>query len=253
MIVFEGNSNIVFANNHAKINGGALILDDSSLTLNEASLIQFKNNHAEVGGALWSGLEFTFIISGNSVVTFSDNSAIKQGGAIAIQNHGKFASMGNTSVLFVNNSAMIGGALYMETINVTIEENSTVTFNDSNAEGSGGEIIFKRKLELYKPAECIDNSSVGYDSYYVENIMLGQEFLIQASMYDYYDQPTGTEEFLVNSADGQDYYIPGSQYVLISCNHTFQDIRIIGNETTPVLPFNYSMTIISLYVCSSYF
>ena len=58
---------------------------------------------------------------------------------------------------------------------------------------------------------------------------------------------TGTEEFLVSSDDGQDYYIPGSRYILISCNHTFQGISIIGNKTTPVLPFNYSMTI-GLYI-----
>ena len=68
------------------------------------------------------------------------------------------------------------------------------------------------------------------------------------AMYDYYDRPTGTEEFLVTSADGQDYYIPGSQYILILCNHTFQGISIIGNKTTPVLPFNYTMTIGCLYV-----
>ena len=34
---------------------------------------------------------------------------------------------------------------------------------------------------------------------------------------------------------------------MISCNHTFQGISIIGKKTTPVLPFNYSMTI-GLYV-----
>ena len=51
----------------------------------------------------------------------------------------------------------------------------------------------------------------------------------------------------MSSADGQDYYISGSHYILISCNHTFQGISIIGNKTTPVLPFNYSVTI-ALYV-----
>ena len=51
----------------------------------------------------------------------------------------------------------------------------------------------------------------------------------------------------MSSADGQDYYIPGLQYILISCNHIFQGISIIRNKITPVLPFNYSMTI-SLYV-----
>ena len=77
--------------------------------------------------------------------------------------------------------------------------------------------------------------------------MLGQEILIYACMYDYYDRPTCTEEFLMSSTDNQYYYIPGLQYILISWNHTFQGINIIGNNTTPVLPFNYSM-IINLYL-----
>ena len=107
-----------------------------------------------------------------------------------------------------------------------------------------------RKLELYKPAECIADSIVGCNSYYINNIMHGQEILIQACMYNYYDRPTGTEEFLVSSTDGQDYYIPGSQYILISCNHTFQGISIIGNKTTPVLSFNYSLSI-GLYIVNT--
>ena len=70
--------------------------------------------------------------------------------------------------------------------------------------------------------------------------MLGQEILIDACMYDYYDRPTQTEEFIVSSADDQDY-------ILISCNHTFEGISIVGNSIAPVLPFNYSM-VIALYV-----
>ena len=74
--------------------------------------------------------------------------------------------------------------------------------------------------------------------------MLGQEILINACMYDYYGQPMGTAaEFHINSTNNQDYYISGSQYILISCNHTFQGINIIANKSIPTLPFNYSLTI----------
>ena len=104
------------------------------------------------------------------------------------------------------------------------------------------------KLELYRPAVCIDgseNETKECNSYYVNNIMLGQEILIDACMYDYFDQPSDAARFLVDGADKQKYYIPGSKYVLISCNNSFKGIELIGNDTSPglVLPFNYSIKI----------
>ena len=92
-----------------------------------------------------------------------------------------------------------------------------------------------KKLILYKPAECIDNSNAECDLYYIKNIMLGQEIMIDACMYDYYDRSTSTAEFFITSTDNQDYYISGSQYILISCNHTFQGISIIGNPVLPLI------------------
>ena len=89
-----------------------------------------------------------------------------------------------------------------------------------------------KELVVYKPSKCINNNNVQ----------------CIACMYDYYDRPMGTAaEFHISSTDNQYYYISGSQYSLISCNHTFQGITIIANKSIPTLPFNYSMMII-LYV-----
>ena len=82
-------------------------------------------------------------------------------------------------------------------------------------------------------------------TYYVNNIMLGQEILIDACMYDYYDQPSNAVQFLVTGHDdNQELYVPGLQYVLISCNNTFQGVNVIGNTR---LPSNYTMKF-TLYV-----
>ena len=80
--------------------------------------------------------------------------------------------------------------------------------------------------------------------------MLGQEILFDACMYDYYDQSGNTAEFLVIGEDvNQEFYNPGSRYVLVSCNSTVQGISLIGQNISksPSLPSNYSMNI-TLYV-----
>ena len=84
VVAFEGNSNIMFDNNNAKMQGGALLcIYNCAVTLKVMSLIQFTNNHAELGGALCSQLDFTFMVSGNSAITFSNNNA-KEGGRSCI-------------------------------------------------------------------------------------------------------------------------------------------------------------------------
>ena len=185
-------------------------------------------------------------------MTFSFNTASEYGEAIYSRVDQSVINFNVTNIHFYNNHARTAGSSVF--INVPTLCNSSCLHNSVMGvhedglqynELSNHIITSPKKLELYKPAYCIDYSNIECDSYYVKNIMLGQEILIDACMYDYYDRPISTEEFIVSSADDQDYYIPGSQYILISCNHTFQGISIIGNNTTPVLPFNYSMTIAS--------
>ena len=74
--------------------------------------------------------------------------------------------------------------------------------------------------------------------------MLGQEILINTCMYDYYNRPSDAAQFLVTGINSQDFFIPGSKYVLISCNNTFQGVKIIGNHS---LSSNYTMKF-TLYV-----
>ena len=315
LIRFQGgvNSTVTFLNNKATQNGGAIYLQkNSDVTFKGALTVNFYNNEATIGGAIDSNSNsditskenphITFLqnnaklggeiytvmsniaITDNSKLIFTDNIALQDGGGMFLDKQFKVTLTDNAEITFKFNTASdYGGAIYSRVDQSVINFNVTKIHFDSNHARVAGSSVFinvptvcnssclsnsvlgvtegslqhnqlskhittsLRKLELHKPTECIDNSSVGCDSYYVKNIMLGQEILIDACIYDYYNRPKDTEEFLVSSDDDQDYYIPGSHYILISCNHTFQGISIFGKNTTPILPFNYSMTI-GLYV-----
>ena len=282
-ITFQGTLTVKFYNNEATLGGAIICNSNSDITLKESPQIVFLQNGAKLGGAVYITIS-NIIVTGNSKLIFTYNEALQDGGALFLDKNFKVNFTDDAEITFSFNTASdYGGAIYSRVDQSVINFNITYIHFDNNHARTAGNSVFiniptlcnstclhnsvlgvsegstqhnelrkhittsPRKLELYKPVECIDNHSVGCESYYVKNIMLGQEILIYACMYDYYGRPTGTEEFVMSSADGQDYYIPGSQYILISCNHTFQGISIIGNKATPVLPFNHSMTI-GLYV-----
>ena len=84
------------------------------------------------------------------------------------------------------------------------------------------------RLELRDPARCIHNED-NCGQYYIKDIMLGQESIINGCILDYYNQSSEPARLLDISSDTKEYYIHGSDNVLISCNHTFQGISVSGN------------------------
>ena len=282
-VIFKGTLKVNFYNNEATLGGAINCNGSTDITSKENPHIIFLQNSAKLGGAIYTVMS-NIAITDNSKLIFTDNIAKQDGGGIFLDSQFKVILTDDAEIIFSSNGAGgYGGAIYNIVDQSVINFNVTKIYFDNNRAIIAGNSVFinvptlcnssclsnsvlgvsegslqhnqlskhittsLRKLELFKPAECIDNSSVGCNSYYVKNIMLGQEILIDACIYDYYHRPTGTEEFLVTSDDYHDYFIPGSHYILISCNHTFQGISIIGNKTTHILPFNYSVTI-GLYV-----
>ena len=278
--MFEANSTVKFHNNEATLGGAINCNSNSDITSIESAIVTFTQNIAKLGGAIYTVMS-NITITDSSNLTFTYNTALQDGGALFLDKQFTVILTGDANITFSFNIASdYGGAIYSRVDQSLINFNATNIYFDNNHARTAGRSVFinvptlcnssclhnsilgvsednlqhnglskhittsSKKLVLYKPAQCIDNSNVGCDSYYIKNIMLGQEILIDACMYDYYDRSTSTAEFLITSVDNQDYYISGSHYILISCNHTFQEINIIGN---PALPFNYSMTI-TLYV-----
>lgn len=95
------------------------------------------------------------------------------------------------------------------------------------------------KLILHNE-KCINGNNTGCGTYYINNIMLGQEIIFDVCVLDYYDQQIKATEFLVTSYN-QDYNISGPKYVSVLCNHTTQGLQIIGDQPSSN-SYNYSIS-----------
>ena len=217
------NNSVIFDNNTARQDGGAIYSDQSNLTFINDCSIKFSNNNADDnGGAIYG--------------TFANNNAL---------------NINSTNVEFKNNDARIAG----DSIYINLPQGCEQDCLDSNVLGNVNDTIehittSPNKLKLYAPTRCINITDNGEcEVYYIDNIMLGQEILLDACMYDYYNKEADVSQFLVNA--GNDYvnndnenFTLGLNTTFISCNHTIPDIRI--NATTknkPTLPYNYTLNL----------
>ena len=281
-VTIEGNLSAEFSNNEAVLGGAMYVYNESYVINAENSTTTFSMNNAKMGGGIFastSSISFT----GNSTINFYNNKAWQDGGAIYLNNQFSIAFNDKAKLTFSYNTATdYGGAIYSKLAESNMNFNTTnFKFHDNYAKTASKSVFINvpiscnssclrnsiigistetlqhsqlnkhittspSKLQLYQPAVCIDNNQNYIEecnSYYFNNIMLGQEILIDACMYDYFDQPSDAARFLVEDAGEEKYYIPGSKYVLISCNNSFKGIELIGNDTLPILPFNYSTKI----------
>ena len=274
-VTFKGKPNVTFYNNKADNNGGALYIShDSTARYTESCTVMFNGNIADLGGSVFSKSS-SIMFGGNSFVSFINNTALHDGGAIYCSDNSYFLLLSDASISFYFNVANDnGGAIYL------LFKESSINFNSSNIhfkENTAGIIqnsvyinvvrpcdknclfydininmqkyLFTtspHKLILYNPAKCINGNDTDCDTYYINNIMLGQDITFDACVLDYYDQPTEAAQFLITGTKHQFYNINGSKHITISCDHTIQGIIITGNQHSSN-SYNYSMTI-SLYV-----
>ena len=276
-VAFKENSVTIFHNNSA-INGGVMYSIKSIVVLQENTMANFSNNYAALdGGAIFT--TFSILnISGNSNTEFNNNSALVDGGAVYVDDQ---CNVTCTNALFKYNTAGdYGGAVYCKVSqsNLTINTNGIEFYQNSvgidgnsiylqvpkscnhscfvnNVKGTNIESVKSdwlyryistspNKLKLNRPAKCIQNGSdttTGCSTYFIQNIMLGQDITINACLLDYFDQSTKIELFQISSENNSIYKMPGSNLAFIECNRTVQGINIIGNKDI-TSPFNYSMT-----------
>ena len=69
------------------------------------------------------------------------------------------------------------------------------------------------RLVLYNPTKCINGNKTDCDTYYMNNIMLGQHITFDACLLDYYNHPNGAAQFSItgHGMNHQDYNISSSQ------------------------------------------
>ena len=275
---FKGNT-IAAINNNQAINGGAIHTEqNSSVIFNGHCVVTFDNNIASTdGGALNANNNCSVNMKGNSTIIFNDNQAIGDGGAIYLNNLINILLENSSTVILTSNTAdKYGGAIYSKITQLAKYFTITEFKFDHNRAREAGNLLYidvpkscnascltdinvgitndmlwnslsdrlivtsPNALKLHYPAKCISNESVGCEKYYIDNIMLGQEITIPACLLDYYNRPAEVTQFTIIGEDHQNYYVYGSQYILISCNHSIEGISIHGNQTI-ILSLNYSM------------
>ena len=175
-------------------------------------------------------------------ITFFNNTAGYYGGGIYVQLKVTLIFL-NSHVLFRNNNT--GANQKSVFINVP-ESCDDICFSKSveklNTNISLPVATSARKLKLYDPAKCISGNDTNCDTYYMSNIMLEQDITFDACILDYYDQLIEAKQFLITGIDHPNFTLTGSQYISVSCNHTIQGLRVIGNSITSN-SYNYSIVI----------
>ena len=153
-ITFAGNSTITFEENIAGTDGGAVYIINAFVTFASNSKIYFIDNFAKRGGAMYffhSCINSTQSIhfTGNSMITFDHNNANDKGGAVCVDSTDSTIIQSNetcnplnfnknSAVMFTNNMAINGGAVYLGySSNMIAQENSKLLFSTNQAHIGG--------------------------------------------------------------------------------------------------------------------
>lgn len=132
----ELSGTVVFSGNEAGNAGGAIFVADASSSMEIASGAVFKSNSAKLGGAIYNKGNLGTLDG----VTFEDNTAETNGGAILNSNGGKIASITNS--IFKNNTSTNGGGAAIYNKGGKIAEISNTVFEGNIAEKGNGGAIF---------------------------------------------------------------------------------------------------------------
>ena len=156
-IIFTEHSLVTFINNKAD-RGGAVIIYESNVIMEEYSKVIFSNNNAlySSGGALVCSNNSNVTIKGNSNVTFNNNKASQSGGAIFSYNMCRITFKDNSTTIFADNIARNnGGAVVSNQLSkITLEGNSMVTF-DGNTADNGGVFYFSKSTIVFKKSSIV--------------------------------------------------------------------------------------------------
>ena len=240
LLLFEDNAKVEFISNIAE-DGGAVSLQQSSINFATGSSATFDHNSARrSGGAIHLVDNFIMMFESKSCVIFNQNTATLHGGAIygeVKQTNKSKISSNTTSIEFSSNTALVGDDVFVH-IQASCDEmclnNSIVGLNVTHNNPP-------HHLALYNPAICINttNTTNNCNTYFVDNIMLGQNIKINACVISFHDQPAGGVDFVV-SGGAQHHKLDGTQFVPIACN-LFEGIGVTGKEISDGT--NFSMMI----------
>ena len=270
-VLFKGNSNVTFINNTAGSNGGAIFAyDNSDIITMESSTVSFIHNVAKSGGAVYATIS-DVKFSGTSEVALINNEAVHEGGALYLSDKSNIAFHKNVTIRVTDNGASYGGGMFGNLSGSTFTFNAAKFHHYNNNAKIAGSLLYiyiplscnrscleervvggfntgrlittsPKKIVLKEPAVPICNDSKtnpeDCNSYYVNNVMLGQEISIKSYLVDFFDNPTDESAQILVSSESKDF-TSTSKYALVSYGLDLK-LGVIGNNTEPM---NYSMTL----------
>ena len=269
-LTFSGHTLVTFNDNKAILNGGAVYSRNSTITMEQKSTVMFINNSAENGGAIFSSVS-TLSLTEHTNMIFDNNVAAQDGGAIHFDEYTNAAFKNTSTITLSSNTAdNHGGAVYTIITQTTNFFNISIINFSNNTAGVAGNSLYiditkscndscfadrtagiissdkevitsPNKVKLHNPAKCISNVSTECEKYYINNIMLGQGITINPCLLDYYNKPAEVTQFKIIGENHVNYFLQGSEYVSLSCNHTIRGISIVGNKPISSLFLNYSI------------
>ena len=135
-------SNVIFTNNMAAGDGGAVFAQNNSVTVNGANITLADNTAGGNGGAIFEGSNNVTVGNTGSIVSITNNTAGGSGGAIWSQNTGVTVNGANIT-LADNTAGGNGGAVYENSGPVLIGDASGATVNiTGNTAGSNGGAVY---------------------------------------------------------------------------------------------------------------
>ena len=243
-ISFAANSSLKLTHNTVTLNGGALYFDtNSNVTFFQFSNLKFYYNRASYGGAIFANDHSIITLTENSVLLFVSNTAVQYGGAIFLDITAAMMNncLDRNCITFFDNIAnILGDSLYQNMPQLC--DNSCI--NDKVA-GINKKLITTppNELKFDYPAICIDKDSTLCNYYYIQNIMLGSEFVMPACTFDYYNHSVNNTQFLLQNEMHPNYFISAPKQVLISCD-AIKGISIMGNQSlTKSANFSINITL----------
>ena len=142
IVLLKGNSSISSAYNEAVEDGGVMHFTSSSKILfSEFTNVTLKKNRAINGGALFASDNSTICFEGHALVTFTENTAGRNGGAVYFNMHCIVTWTQNASVIFEKNDAVFGGAVCLNRYTRAVcKSNSAILFENNTVISEGGAI-----------------------------------------------------------------------------------------------------------------
>ena len=255
----SGSRSLIFTANRDFVDGQILVKDSMFMQneetvfnianqdiyfTNENIITVFDSNKGEYGASLYLNFNSKLIFTNKSAVIFSNNVARSYGGAIFYNItqssnacYRNFSTIivdhNTTSIDFNNNLAIIAGnSIYFsisQFCNGTLQyDPQAPIFNQSVGEFATS----PNKLTLHYPAQLVNNTDL--NTYYISDIMLGQNIIIPACTLDYNEMPVAIVQFTVQLVDNSDqnYSIQGSDLISVDCR-TSQGINNLFITGTP--------------------